>query len=97
MPAYMIFLREGEVLDQDAMDRYQSANQKPYPALEKLTPLVVYGAMETLEGEAADGMVVLQFPTIEDAKAWYYSEEYQAALKHRQQAAPYRVFMVEGL
>lgn len=97
MPAYMIFLREGEVVDQDAMERYQTANRKPYPGLDKLTPLVVYGKMETLEGDAADGMVVLQFPTIEDAKIWYYSKEYQTALKHRQQAAHYRVFMVEGL
>lgn len=97
MPAYMIFLREGEIVDHAAMERYQNANRKPYPGLEKLKPLVVYGAMETLEGEGADGLVVLEFPSLEDAKTWYYSDEYQAALKDRQQAAHYRVFMVEGL
>jgi uncharacterized protein (DUF1330 family) len=53
--------------------------------------------METLEGESPDGVVVLQFPTVEDAKAWYHSPAYQAAVPHRQKGADYRAFIVQGL
>jgi len=63
----------------------------------KLTPLVLYGAMESLEGEAPDGVVILQFPTVEDAKTWYHSPGYQAAVPHRKEGANYRAFIVEGL
>jgi uncharacterized protein (DUF1330 family) len=53
--------------------------------------------METLEGEAADGNVLLEFPTADDARAWYHSDEYQAAAEHRKLAAHYRAFLVEGV
>jgi uncharacterized protein (DUF1330 family) len=92
----MIFLREGEVFNPQEMEAYSKANRanKPDPNLQ---PLVVYGKFETLEGEAPDGVVLLQFPTVEDAKAWYYSPAYQAAMEHRKLAANYRVILVEGL
>ena len=53
--------------------------------------------METLEGEAPDGVVMLEFPTVEDAKAWYFSPGYQAAAQHRKKGAHYRVILVEGI
>ena len=62
-----------------------------------MRPLVVYGALECLEGKAADGVVVLEFPDSETARAWYHSPEYQERAKLRQQAAPYRCLLVEGL
>jgi uncharacterized protein (DUF1330 family) len=52
--------------------------------------------METIEGTPADGVVILQFPTVEDAKAWYYSPSYQAAAQHRMKGADYRGMIVEG-
>ena len=52
----------------------------------KLTPLIAYGATEALEGDAPDGVVLVQFPTVEDAKAWYNSPNYQAAIPHRKKA-----------
>ena len=95
MATYMIFIREGEVVDAEAMAAYQSGNRSgPVPGLK---PLVVYGALETIEGEGADGVVILEFPDREAAKAWYYSPEYQERAKLRQKAAPYRCLMVEGL
>jgi uncharacterized protein (DUF1330 family) len=60
-------------------------------------PLAVYGDIITLEGEAPDGAIVLEFPTIEDARAWYESPDYQAAIPYRQQAADYDMFIVDGL
>ncbi len=96
MAIYMIFLREGAIADPEEMARYQATNRENM-GQHKLKPLVVYGSMETLEGEAADGMVMLEFDSAEDTRAWYYSPEYQAASEHRKKAAHYRVFMVEGL
>lgn len=96
MAVYMVFIREGEVVDAEAMAKYQSANRSGAPA-PGLKPLTVYGAMETLEGEAADGIVILEFPDRESANAWYHGEDYQARAKYRMQAAPYRCFLVDGL
>ena len=94
MAVYIVFIREGEIVDAEAMARYQSGNRAGPPS--GMKPLAVYGAMETFEGEAADGVVILEFPDKEAAKAWYFSEEYQERAKHRIQAAPYRCMMVEG-
>ncbi|WP_428312775.1 DUF1330 domain-containing protein [Hydrocarboniphaga sp.] len=95
MTAYLIFIREGAIVDQAAMDRYRGSNRTT-PPLPRPAPLVVYGSIEALEGEAPDGVVVLQFASVEDAKAWYQSPAYQRAIPHRQQAADYRVFIVTG-
>ena len=96
MPVYMLFMREGEILDQSEMDKYSRMNREG-PRDPNLKPLVVYGAIEPVEGAAPDGMVILQFPTVEDAKAWYNSPGYQAALPHRKNGADYRAFIVQGL
>lgn len=93
MATYMIFIREGEIVDHEAMAAYKAGNSGP---IEGAKPLVVYGELEALEGDAADGVVVLQFPDREAARAWYFSPEYQARAKLRQKAAPYRCLMVEG-
>lgn len=96
MAAYMIFIREGAVTDEAAMDAYRGASRSgPPPA--GMKPLVVYGAMECLEGEAADGVVVLEFPDSEAARAWYHSPEYQERAALRQKAAPFRCLLVEGI
>lgn len=96
MAAFMIFLREGAVFNQLEMEAYQQSNRDNTDDF-KLKPLVVYGDFDTLEGEAPDGVVVLEFPSVEDARAWYHSPGYQAALAHRKRAANYRVILVEGL
>ncbi|WP_310532010.1 DUF1330 domain-containing protein [Novosphingobium sp.] len=97
MATYMIFIREGTIVDHEAMAAYQSGNRGANAAASAMKPLVVYGELETLEGDAADGVVVLQFPDRDAAKAWYFSPEYQEKVKLRQKAAPYRCLMVEGL
>jgi uncharacterized protein (DUF1330 family) len=47
--------------------------------------LVRGGEMQTLEGQPPRRMVVLEFPSLEQANAWYGSAEYQAILPLRQQ------------
>jgi uncharacterized protein (DUF1330 family) len=96
MAAYAIFIREGAVTDPEAMAKYQSGNRGGGPVA-NIKPLAVYGPMEQLEGEACDGVVILEFPDMQAARDWYYSEDYQARVPFRQQAAPYRAFLVEGM
>ena len=96
MPVYMLFIREGAVKDRSEMSTYSRLNREA-PRDPNLKALVAYGAIETVEGAAPDGMVLLQFPTAEAAKAWYNSPAYQAALPHRMKGADYRAFIVNGL
>ncbi len=94
MAAYVVFIREGAIVDQAAMDAYTSSGAStPPPA--HLKPLTVYGAMETIEGDAADGLVILEFPDVQAAREWYNGDYFERA-KLRQKAAPYRGFIVEG-
>lgn len=96
MAVYMVFIREAPVRDQAEMDIYSRMNRDNSGEF-NLKPLVVYGATEAIEGEAPDGLVMLEFETAEEARAWYSSPGYQAALPHRQKGADYRVIIVEGL
>ena len=96
MPVYMLFIRDEPVRDAAEMAEYQRLNRENKGDF-KIKPLVVYGATEAVEGKAPDGMVMVEFPTVEDAKAWYNSPGYQAALPHRKKAADYRAFIVQGL
>jgi len=100
MPAYLILTREEPVQNAEAMSKYQKINRENSEYFKQqygLTPLVVYGRLETLEGNSPDGMVILQFPTMTDAKAWYNSTNYQAALPFRKKAASHRAILIEGL
>lgn len=59
--------------------------------------LAYYGAVEVLEGPPVDGVVVVEFPDMASARAWYDSPEYQDAKAHRLKAADYRVMLVQEL
>jgi uncharacterized protein (DUF1330 family) len=56
------------------------------------------GATEVLEGDWTPGrMVLLKFPSMDKARAFYDSPEYQAAKKAREGAAVMRMVMIEGV
>ncbi len=56
------------------------------------------GATVALEGpEEKDRIVVLEFPSLDRAKAFYGSEEYTAAVKLREDAASAQFIAVEGV
>ena len=59
-------------------------------------PLVRGGAYEALEGEARARNVVIEFDSVEQAKRYYYSPEYQAAKAKRAGAAIGEFVVVEG-
>lgn len=96
MPAYMIFMRESPLREPAEYEEYQRLGRQNTGDF-KLTPLALYGAIEAVEGAPPEGIVLLQFPTVADAKAWYNSPGYQAAVPHRLKAATWRTMIVEGI
>ncbi len=96
MPAYIITIRKEPIRDPEAMTEYQRRTREMKGSF-TLIPRVIYGAIEGLEGAVPDGVVVLEFPSMEDARDWYNCDAYQAAVPYRQKAADYEVFIVEGL
>jgi uncharacterized protein (DUF1330 family) len=60
--------------------------------------LAAYGELEVLDsGPAIEGAVIAEFPTMEAAKAWFYSPAYEEAAQHRRRGASYRGFIIEGI
>ena len=56
------------------------------------------GKAEALEGTAPAGrVIVLEFPSYAQAKAFYDAPEYRAILHHRTDNATSRVILIEGL
>jgi uncharacterized protein (DUF1330 family) len=83
-------------------------NAENYEGYKKLTPasvaaydgkfIVRGGKTETLEGNWQPGrFVVLQFPSVEQAKEWWASQEYAPAKAIRQANAETKMILVEGL
>jgi uncharacterized protein (DUF1330 family) len=100
LAAYIIVTRESPVTDPAAMAEYSASNRahaEDWRAAFGIEPLAVYGACETPEGDAPDGVLVLKFPSLAQAKAWYDSPAYQAVIPLREQAARWRVVIVDGL
>jgi uncharacterized protein (DUF1330 family) len=95
MSAYVVYVRD-RITDPEEFKKYEESAPAA-SAGHPITPLAFYGAIETLEGPLVDGAVILEFPTVADARASYDSPLYQEALRHRLKGAEYRVFIIEGL
>ena len=60
--------------------------------------LVRGGRVETLEGDwAPERFVIVEFPSVEKAKAWWDSSAYAEATALRQATAKTQMIVVEGL
>jgi uncharacterized protein (DUF1330 family) len=94
MPAYMIFIRE-QTLDRVELEAYWA---KVVSTLEgvPIKVLSAYGPHVTLEGADVEGVVIAEFPSMEAARQWYDSPEYQSAANHRHRGAIYRGLIVEA-
>jgi uncharacterized protein (DUF1330 family) len=91
---YLIFIRE-RTTDQVELETY-AAMVPPTLQGHNATVLIRYGSFEVLEGDAMEGAILLQFPSIEEAKAYYDSPAYQNAAVHRHAGADYRAILIEG-
>lgn len=95
MVAYVIFIKE-RTHDQEEVDRYKELAPAAL-AGHPITFRVAHGRKEVVEGPDFEDMMVLEFPTFEEAKSWYISPPYQAASAHRLKGADYRAIIVEGV
>jgi len=95
MPAYILV--DVNITDPDEYEEYR-----------KLTPATIAafggkfivrgGVTEILEGDWNTGrFVVIEFPSAEQAKAWWESPEYTAAKAIRYRAASSKMILVEGV
>jgi uncharacterized protein (DUF1330 family) len=94
MVAY--FINDMEVQDAALLEEYK-----------KLSPATVAqyggrflargGRLEVLEGTwSPKRLVILEFPSVEQAKAWFDSPEYAPARRIRQKASRSNIVVVEG-
>ena len=83
-------------------------NQEQYEEYKKLSTIAMKasgaevcirgGKVEVLEGDWNPArFVMLKFPSVEQARAFYNSVEYEAAKKAREGAAVMRMLVVEGV
>ena len=94
MSAYVVF--QGEIHDAEQYDQY-----KPLAAesVEKHggSYLIRGGDWMALEGDAPPTRnVVIEFPSMEAAHAWYTSAQYSAARPLRQEASTGALCIIEG-
>ena len=94
MPAYFITFRD-KMKDPAAYAAYGGKAMATF-AGHGSRLLVANGALTPVEGEAPDGVVVIEFPTVEAAKGWYHSPAYQAIVGERLGATEGRAVIVEG-
>ncbi|MCA1850415.1 MAG: DUF1330 domain-containing protein [Acidobacteria bacterium] len=95
MSAYVVV--EIEVLDQDGYETYKQL-APPAIAVYGGRYLVRGGNVETLEGTwSPKRFVILEFPSVAQAKAWWDSGEYKQAKALRQATARTEMIVVEGL
>ena len=59
--------------------------------------LAAYGRQEVLEGPEVEGVVILEFPSFDDAKTWYDSPAYRKVREHRFRGTEYLAVIVEGV
>jgi uncharacterized protein (DUF1330 family) len=94
-PGYVI--AEVEVHDPPTMQKYGAK------VPETLAPfnhhyVILSDKIQALEGEPPKGgIVMIDFDSVEKARAWYDSPAYAAIRPLRQSAAKSRIFIVEGL
>ena len=94
MPAYILV--DITINDPQTYERYKLLTPASIAAYHGRY-LVRGGRTEVLEGDwEPSRLVILEFPGVEEAKAWWDSEEYAAAKALRQSCATTEMLLVEG-
>lgn len=89
MSAYALFIKE-KTKDARELAIYQSQTAKAVQG-HNAELLIAYGNFEAAEGSKPEGVVLVKFPNINEAKAWYESSDYQRISQHRRRGATWRV------
>ena len=85
-----------DVTDPEAYARYAAAATKAIAA-HRGKALARGGRHEALEGRPRARNVILEFDSIDAARAYFHSAEYQAARAMREGAAEIEMVLVEGV
>lgn len=93
MAAYVVFCLKS-VHDEEALSRYRAAAMELLPK-QNVDFFAGPAVIEMLEGEPLQSGVILAFDTVEKAREWYYSPEYQALANIRKPASETMAFIVE--
>jgi uncharacterized protein (DUF1330 family) len=95
MAAYMIVLIRN-VQRREGLERYWEHVGRTF-AGSGAKPLSIYAPFQTIEGEAPlQGVGLVEFPSIEAARNWYFSDQYQAVKTHRAGAAEIELILADG-
>jgi uncharacterized protein (DUF1330 family) len=95
VPAY--FISDVSPRDADAFETYRTRAAVSI-AQYGGRYLVRGGAIEPLEGGwSPRAIVIVEFPDLERARAWYQSPEYAQALEVRDRALSRRLILIEGV
>src|ERR1700742_676766 len=94
MAAYIIFIKE-KTLDQAELDTYSSLLPSAAEGF-IFKALTAYGQKKVVEGPEVEGVVILEFPSFQEADAFYHSKRYQEVVQHRFKGAIYTAVIVEG-
>lgn len=95
MAAYIVF--EVDVKDPE---RYAKNRDLIQPTLEPYGGrfLVRGGSVENLEGSwRPSRLVIVEFPSVDKAKAWWRSDRYKPAKQLRQETTHTEMILVEGV
>ena len=95
MSVYFVMIRE-KTIDPATLAEYgprASLAAQGHP----LKALAAYGALDQLEGAPIEGAVIIEFPDMAAARAWYDSPAYHAAAKFRHRGSQSKAFFIEGL
>lgn len=91
-----LYVSEFELVDPEGIRPYSAQVEstfKPYGG----HYIVRGGQVASLEGEPTKRIIMIAFPSLGQAQAWYDSPVYRAIRPTRHQSAKSKVFIVEGL
>jgi len=95
-PAYVIV--QENIVNAKEFDRYRKAASSTV-AEHDGKPIAVARKVQILEGKwVGNQTVVIEFPSLDEAKSWYFSQNYQKAIPIRKGATSFsNIVIVEGL
>ena len=95
MAAYVVFVRSN-TRDPRGLEKYASiAREAPIDKLQIVAAKT--NRWQMLEGAPADAVVIMRFPTWDDALEWYNSDAYSRARPYRQAVSDCQAFLIEGV
>ena len=93
-PAF--YISEFELTDAEGIRPYSAAVESTFAPFGGRY-VVRGGKVASLEGEPTKRIVMIAFPSMEQAQAWYDSPKYREIMPIRHRSARSRVFIVEGV